>query len=417
MKLKISSVIKWIIIALILMHLCFAKFFFPNSYMFGSVSNYFASAVYVSLVVISVIIVSFVKTKISNKYIRIELLLIGIICIYSLFTLSMSKIEIIQQLHFMRPFLYMFLTIPLYYLLARNRWNYRTFVCMLVLLITIDTLIRIYISTAGLGESVYRNIALEGAGESWYRNNIQRINPNCLFYFAIPGACYLIYTSKTLKEKIFWIACIVTCYYHIVAIWQARSALIYCSVVLMLMFILKKEKTNKNLLRIIIVLSIIAIFLSSDSFANFMATFSTSNAQYGASTSIRLVAMSEYFARLVSSPIFGLGILTNSGYVLSSVGNLSDCGFLYSLVQGGLIILAFYIIIFYRAFHIYKCIKKDMPYEALFVLGLTLLVIICGINIDPFSMFSFSIPFYIVAYESLFVRWNNDFKSPLSERK
>ena len=84
---------------------------------------------------------------------------------------------------------------------------------------------------------------------------------------------------------------------------------------------------------------------------------------------------------------------------------LEDTGFFYGLVQLGIPIVLFYIIIFTRGIYISIKLRRKNIADSLLCLSMTLLFIMFGVNIDPFYAFALALPFYVSFVE--YVRWNN----------
>ena len=84
---------------------------------------------------------------------------------------------------------------------------------------------------------------------------------------------------------------------------------------------------------------------------------------------------------------------------------LEDTGFFYGLVQLGIPIVLFYIIIFARGIYISIKLRRKNITDSLLCLSMTLLFIMFGVNMDPFYAFALALPFYVSFVE--YVRWDS----------
>ena len=114
-----------------------------------------------------------------------------------------------------------------------------------------------------------------------------------------------------------------------------------------------------------------------------------------------------YGAMYLKSPFWGVGCLATSERYAPGVagGMLEDTGFFYGVVQLGVPIILFYIVIFFRGIYISIKLRRKNIADSRLCLSMTLLFVMFGINMDPFYAFALALPFYVSFVE--YVRWNN----------
>lgn len=146
-------------------------------------------------------------------------------------------------------------------------------------------------------------------------------------------------------------------------------------------------------------------------FNDFIDTFSTNNSAYGNSTSLRLLTYGYVFQRLLENPFSGSGIIVDTTSVFGA--DLSDIGIFYSISMFGIFMIVVFVFIFSRTLYITKKLKDcKLRNESILILGMTVQVLLIGINIDCFyPIFSFAVPFFIGISEGIYLKSNSYFKS------
>lgn len=310
-------------------------------------------------------------------------------------------------------YIYIFLAVPIAIEIKKNKVELRNFLKKLVILclgsLTFRTIISLYFSLSG--KVIFSNIAEENAVSMWLRNDRLRVNPPCLVLIFVPIVFYLLITTKSVRNKIGWVMALVLGIMYSAFIHQSRAMLIYQVCTLILMYLLQNVSNRKTILRWCILLFAIVIVVNTSSFNDFIDTFSTNNSAYGNSTSLRLLTYGYVFQRLLENPFSGSGIIVDTTSVFGA--DLSDIGIFYSISMFGIFMIVVFVFIFSRTLYITKKLKDcKLRNESILILGMTVQVLLIGINIDCFyPIFSFAVPFFIGISEGIYLKSNSYFKS------
>lgn len=312
------------------------------------------------------------------------------------------------------PYLYILLAIPLYTLLQRRLWDFRRLI-RLILILTLGSYgIRAYIAImyALTGSTVLPNIALESAMVNWIRNDMLRVNPPCFSLLFAPFAFYYYITSNKFRDKVLGMGCMAVAVLYHVYVSQARSVLIYNVLILAMMFLFQKKTDKKKFIRILLLMVAVCILVNTSYFNDLINSFSVSNSDTGESTLARFNAIYYFGSKYMGNVLTGIGFTYESTPI---GGNISDIGFLYSIFRLGIPLIIFYLIVFIRGITVYCRARLVDADKAILVFGMTVLIMMTGINIDCFfNIFAFAVPFYIaiveyVAYEISARATENDF--------
>ena len=237
-----------------------------------------------------------------------------------------------------------------------------------------------------------------------YRNGLYRINPSALSILVVPLSFWLIARSNKRREKAIYIITMIIDILYAYIVWQARSALMYKTIIVILMLFMQKTNDQKKIIRFFVLLTGIVIFINTPIFSNFISSFSASDSTYGGSTVARLNAIAYFMGRYSQHPILGIGCLQTVDRYAVGGGMLEDMGFLYGLVQLGIPMVIFYLVIFIRGIYVSIKLKRKSNNDSILCIALTVLFIMFGINMDTFYAFAIAVPFYLAFIEFLYWR-------------
>lgn len=402
MKLKYSSISKGMICMLVLMHLCFFLIPFSNVSLFAT-SYISKPRMMLFLVIVIMSLATGMYYRRKNNTLLLEMTLLLICFVRGMIGgLEMGK-PWDNSLVLVWNYVYPLLAFPLFYMLCSGKWEIEKLAQFLVFVATVDNLAKAFMS---LYESVSGTILWKNmvVGEMGYRNGLYRINPSELSLIVIPIAFWLLQSSDSKKEKSKYIFAIAVDALYAFVIWQGRSAMLYKAAILVLLFVIQKGPSRKKFIRIIAVFGAVVVFLNTAHFENFIASFSSSNTVTGGSTFFRLNAIGFYISKYLQNPFWGIGCLETAERHAVGGGMLEDCGVLFGLVQLGIPMILYYCVIFIRGLYVSYKVKKNNPIDSLLCFSMTLLIMMFGINIDPFYGFAISMPFYIAITEFIMFR-------------
>lgn len=407
MKIKYSSITKFLICILVLMHLCFFLIPLSGTTMF-STSYITKPRMFLFLAIVSLaVILSIMYTHPdANEFIKYEIIFLGISVVRAIVGALQSGTSWDDVVGLIWPYLYLIIAIPLINLFSAHRWEPQKVAKFLVITTSVDTLVKAFMSfyESKTGVLLWPNLVY---GEMGYRNGLYRINPSALSILVIPLSFWLISKSKRRKEKLFYIIAILIDILYAYIIWQARSALLYKTIIIVMIFFLQQTNDKKKVVIAFILMIGAVVLINTPVFNSFIDSFSANNKMYRGSSLARMNAYAYYVAMYLKSPFWGVGCLATSERYAPGVkgGMLEDTGFFYGLVQLGIPIVLFYIIIFTRGIYISIKLRRKNIADSLLCLSMTLLFIMFGVNMDPFYAFALALPFYVSFVE--YVRWNN----------
>lgn len=407
MKVKICSITKFMTTIMILMNYSYFKLLGNQFSIFSTSYNQYPLVMFYTVMV--VLIVALGNTYAGGtKYLnRLSAICVLTVCIGMFNAMSNNGANFMMALSSGIWYIYVLLAIPLYNLLICDKWNFRKLLKLVLFLGLGAYALRAFISIyyGMTGTLLYPNIAEESAVSGWIRNGALRVNPPFIGIIFAPIAYYLALTTTKKAYRLLYYLSIVAAMLYTVQIHQARSLMIYQLVTIVALFTFEKVNDKKKLFRMAILFIAVVVLINTPWISNLMDSFSGSNADYGNSTVFRINAIVEFGSRYLRKPIFGLGFLTSADQTLSIggilTGNIADIGILRSIFMLGVPMILVFLLIFSRGFYVYFKVKKNgMGNEALLVLGMTVLVIMTGINIDLFfGIFAFAIPFYLAITE------------------
>lgn len=402
MKIRYSTITKIILCTLVLMHLCFFLIPLAGTSMFST--SYIPKTrmlLFLVMLLCALLTGAAYRCSSSKRFLFIELTLLGVCWIRGFLGAASEGVAWDDALAQIWPYLYPLMALPLLNLFCAKKWSIENAAKFLVIVTSIDTLVKALMSyyESLTGTILWPNLVI---GQMGYRNGLYRINPSALSILVIPLAVWLIAKTARKSEKLICVLAIAVDVLYAYIIWQARSAVAYKTIIIIMILSLQRVNDKKKVLRIFILLIGIAIFVNTTIFNNFIASFSESNATYGGSTTARLNAVAYFLAQYLQKPFWGIGRLSTASRYAVGGGMLEDCGLLYGLVQFGVPMALFYIVSFSRGLYVAAKIKKSDTTDRLLCMSMTLLFVLFGINIDPFYGFNLAIPFYLAIIECLY---------------
>ena len=407
LKIRVGSISKIIIELLVLMHLCYFLMVFRGTRLFAdSFVPKTRMVLFFFMIGISIIASVHYLKKSSMKFLAFEMLLLVISWINGYNSVLVKGYKWDDALALLRVYIYPIVAIAVIPLLTSGIWRFEKLLKFLAVATSIDTLARAVNSFAEhfTGVFPWPNLIY---GEMGYRNGIYRINPSNLDILVIPIAFYLLSKAETKSAKRWCAVGIIINYLYALVIWQARSAIVYKTIVLIVLFYTQRKLDKKKVIWLIFGVIASVIIFNFPFFNEFLDSFSTANGEYGGSTSYRLNAIAYYMSMYSKNMIWGTGLLNVDQRIATGGGALGDIGFLYSIIQLGVPIIAFYIVIFGRA--IYVAIKNSYydSGKSRLIMGITLICMLFGVNIDTFYGFALSVPFYLTIVEYTAWKGNN----------
>lgn len=408
MKVRISTIIKWIIVLLLVMQLSYTKLLggllpiFSTSYISNPLVMF-----YLMMVIVSVILSAIYAGGLRNKVLLFDVVwMFFIVGNAIIVTMNQYQCELITAVAYAMNYSYILLAIPLYRILALQRWKLDNYLKALVLLCAGAYIIRGTISLCyvATGANLCPAITLEGASENWIRNGILRINPPCLSLLYLPSVFWLLSKSRKFIQKAGYIILIILGVGYMTVITQARSMMIYQFFVLTLLVLLKNKPNSRKYLVTTVIIGIIAVIFINSPMANqLIDSFSTKNAETGGSTMARFYAIFYFGDKFLKTPLRGIGFCLGKASKAFPGGDISDIGLLRSVYMLGSGMIVIYLVMFIRGFYVAWKVRKMDRDDCLLVLGMTLLFVLTDINIDCFwDIFAFAVPFYIATVEYIY---------------
>lgn len=412
MKIKIRSITSILLILFLVIQIGYFKLLGNYIPLFADASSKPLAMFYLYSIIL--ILLSFVFWKRNNsKALRIEVFIVILAALVgSISALFSGEVEIYEAIKQGIFYYFCLLAFPIYDLLIA-RWEQRKLLKWIVILTIGMYFIKAYISFYyGIsGTVLYPAIGQEGAVSSyvWVRNNIMRINPPNFGSVVIPISFYLADTSKKRVEKYFYWASIIGVILYTSTIHQARSLMVYELICLLLLIVVPKINKLSSFIRVLVASIGIVILINTSYFQQFIESFS-SNTLTGESFLSRFATLGYFGSRYLNSPVFGTGMLSYTHQSSVVAGHISDIGFLTSIFTYGLLIFIFLIIIFVRNFRLAFKLHRINDPRFLLIFGMTVSILLTGINIDCFSsLFAFSMPFYLAICE--YVRFCLNYES------
>lgn len=408
MTVKYSTVSKILIKILILMNMCYFLILFSNTFLFED--SFVSKPRMMLFLFVMVMAISFgiIQFKCSNKaFLAFELFLMMAICIHAYIRAMNGGKAWDDALSLVLSYLYTFLSVAILSLLERKQWDLESMMKFLTIAATLDTIARIIdcIYEYFSGSMLWPNLA---NGILGYRNNIVRINPCMFFILIIPMSFYLYNRSRKKKERAVWLICMIIAMTYVILFWQARSAFMYETAILIFLLYSGKGVTKRKVVKWLVGIIVVYVLINTSYISNFLNSFSMSNAEYGGSTLARLNSFDYFYGKYSENILLGTGLMGSEKRLAAGGGALADIGFLYSIFQLGIPMLLFYICIFGRGFYIAAKIRHKNALLSRLVCSIVLTYIFFGFNIDPYSLWDLSVPFYLAIVEYAGYKINNE---------
>lgn len=407
MRIKIRDITSVLLIVFSIIQIGYFKLLGEQISLFADASSN-PLAVFYFLFTLVIMFTYLIRKKEKNKYIQFEVIIVLIAILLGVIrSLISGEIELFEGIKNANSYLYIVLALPIYDLLKR-KWNLRELLKFLLFFTMGMFIIKAYISYYyGLtGTILWPAIGQENAVSSyvWTRNDVMRVNPACFGSLAIPISYYLMQTTKKLKNRILYLACIVGVIVYTLQIHQARSVLIYELLTIVLLIMMPKINSKAGLFRLALLVVGVIAFINSSYFSNLIGSFAPGT-QTGESALSRFSSFFYFGGKFLNNPLFGTGTLTvNNMYAIGISGHISDIGFLTSVFQYGLLIIVFLVNLFKRGYTLSVRLRKENSPLFLLIFGMTASVMLTGINIDCFSsLYAFSLPFYIAICEYVWI--------------
>lgn len=311
-------------------------------------------------------------------------------------------------LFYAASYIYIFLLLPIGYLLILKGWELRKLLFFIILFSVISYSIRIFISKyeGAMGVVLFPGIALEDAKAGWRRNGVLRVNPPAMVNIFIPIAAYMMFEVKKSWKKLFFLGAILLALAFTFEIHQARSVLIYQTITVLLIYFLKRKPGKKELLAWLCV-GILLLF--TPQLQHFFESLSLSYKGANSTTQVRVEAINYFFNLFKETPIFGIGFLDGADALVPGGGHIADIGILGTIFLTGIPGLCIFLTILIRGVWVsYKGLRAHWgTNEMILVVSMTAGFWLTNINIDCFgALLAISTPFYLAIVE--FVNYRFD---------
>lgn len=405
MKVKCSTILKWLIELMIIMKLGFVKLLGSLIPIFASPYDTYPECIlYLLLTIICVLFAFFIYREKASIYLRIELVvaLVTIFCgiIHALNWNNMGFMDVLSSA---MPYFYLMLSYPAYVLIKRKYWDIEDFFNFIIFWGTIAYFLKIVncVSWLFTGKVIWQNLI---SNSNWILNNSLRINPPFVGLLIIPISYYKMSSEAKIRKKIKYLIPIVVSIAYSAFVHQARSIFLYQIITLVTMYIFEHVTNRKKIVRYIVLIIAVVIVINTSYFENYINSFSPDNSVSGESTIARFNAIATFGNMYIKHPFWGMGFIEESkknvGSVGAGLGHLDDIGVLGSFFTLGIPLLLLMILILGRILYlIYKMQEIHKGYSLLLI-GMAVLLIMTGINISWFNgIYAFGIPFYICILE------------------
>jgi len=369
---------------------------FGDTWPLGNPNRYGILTILFSLITIVVILGT--KKRIP---VFIQIICLGIFAriVYAIWNCKVPGYTKLDALQFCKNYLYVFASMPLYYLIKIKPGKLNRVLKNIFILTMISHIIKTFVSIIYFisGYIIFPAIAYH---ESWIRYGFLRMVPPMTANIIIPIAFYLYLEEKSQRKRIWYIISIIYSILFSAIIYASRFMTVCQLAILIYLIMIERRSSIKKLIAISVFIFMALLFLQSGFFDRVISTFDVNNSTYGGSTIARLTGFQYYISRLMENPIWGIGII-GSGYSYKNwividgwrIGDLTDVGFLFTAVQYGLIIIIFEIILIVRLIILaIRTRKKNMDSLSMLLWGISLSLLICNLVIDTFYLYAITVP-------------------------
>ncbi len=219
-----------------------------------------------------------------------------------------------------------------------------------------------YSATGGILFSAMTNTS--GADVSIRDFGIRFSPPGGLMTFAtIYATISAVFLSKNKSNRLPYIVSAVLLILAILVVYQTRmeDIALIGSLLFGIVICAESGRLSKGIKRLLVVLLVVLMFCMGF-FESLIGSFSSTDAVYSGSASIRMDAYSYYFEMFLRYPLFGFGSLPSTSSLLHGDGSayISDVGVVGLSAQWGLLFVILYLIFFWRMISVYQNTRGDV---------------------------------------------------------
>ena len=408
MKLKLSSIANGIMYFLILCNLSIVKILPIFTQTTVSWINLSASIGLLLLLLI------FKKgSAIPNYYVKMIVLLVVFISAEGISTVIRYNYSVSNT--FYAGFRWAFLLLAPFVFCTLKHISFHKILNFIAFGIALSSLMRIILSWYyGLtGVYLFSDMAFEFNAENWIRNGVLRVNmPWLLALF--PALWFWLFDRRRKKAaSMLYIAELVIVVYYVVFILQARAIILYQAASFIMIWLIKRKSSLKQLVLVFILLMAGIAFINSDYFTNLLNSFFNDTALGGAA-SHRLQTIDWFFSKFASNPLFGAGMLVDADlHAGLESGHITDIGILGGIFQYGLCGIVVYFFFFGRWIKVAATLRKMGDENSLLAIGMIWCILLFEINIHCFASARMAeVPFISAIFEYLL--YQSKMKNPES---
>lgn len=348
--------------------------------------------------------------KVEYRFAKCYSLVVMVIGVFFLlFTAHLYKYTLYQSLSLSARFMYLFVSIPIVYILEHEKGQRRFFntVFVIVMLFLAVRFIA-WLSYNYLPFNIFTNFAEEYTG--WKRNGLRRLVGGQLF-----GLAFVLGVAKTVSKKNFdilkvedtrkgiFILTLIIAYCAIVT--QSRYSSVVMLVTVFVTYYFTRRKTTSKLSLIFLGVVCLTFLLIGGVLPEFIGSFSV-NSQYGEGTLARLMGM-QHFWELFKTTGKNVGL----GYVVNGLSTeslfvweerswinfyISDLGIVGCFFRYGIFVIPIYGWLFVKMIRLaHGSIKVKSEYSALLI-AMACNFVLSSLMSDQYDpSIAFSVPFYV----------------------
>ena len=300
------------------------------------------------------------------------------------------------------PYLYFYFAYPLLYLFCKDGGIEKTMSCVVkwvLIFLGIKGICWLLYVFAGI--VIFPQMLFE-YGDSWVRNGMQRVNAGYLVGIVL---AYCVAKGFSInKRNIYKILTV----YIILFLWfitAFRFQFIVAVLTVVACIYFSDTGNRSRLTNRIVIIAFVIIAILSPFASDLIDSFSSENAIYGASTTLRVLTI-EHFYNLMkdNNPIIGLGLLVSENSIAQSLIRksqwilfyLEDIGIIGSWFKFGILTLGIYGQMFYWG--IKNVISKSNSKEVskMFMIGVVVYLLFSSLMMSIFDLQrAFDVPFYV----------------------
>lgn len=376
---------------------------FGDSIFLGNSNRYVLMVILFSAFIAFLIVISRIKI---SAYIWLIVLPIVLRVAIAVFITNQPGFRLYDLVQNYRGYFMVLFAIPIYYVLKYKATTVREFIKVLFLLMMLSMLLKAFVTLLNYftGITVFPAFIYR---ETWRRYGLIRMEVPAIANLSVPMGIFLMDTEKKRSMRTKYMLMTILTIVFAALIFASRYTAIYQVAVLVYIMMMKKKSQAKSFVFFSILVGLILILLQTGIIDAVLGSFSVKNQELGGSTSARLVALSFFSKQISKHPILGNGIwmnwytkslnVTMRGYAM---GDLTDIGVLYSVVQFGLIIGIPIAIFMIRLLVIGKRARRRgiEPY-CILLWGTAVCFLLGGIMTDCFYYYIMSFPIALAVAE------------------